>query len=239
MATEARGGESETPQAVWERFQGDLARGRYDDAHKLFSPQSRDVFPLKAFVRDYHPLSRAREIVLSPQERTDLAIRGDWAELALAVAGEGGVARVTVCLAREDGRWRLVAAAREGMERIEAETRGALRRLAPAIGHPELPSLLRRLNDAALEDEAPYRFRIDAGHIVADPELSGLRRFRVDENGNVRAAAVDGAGLRASAPSSGEDLRALAPPKTGSGLPPPTNFTPPDRVTPSGRETSP
>ena len=182
---------------------------------------------------------RAREIVLSPRERTDLTIRGDWAELALAVAGEGGVAWVTVCLAREDGRWRLVAAAREGVERIEAETRGALRRLAPAMWHPELPSLLRRINDAAEDEEMPYRFRVDAGHIAADPQLPGFRRFRVDENGNVRAAAVDGAELRAAVPSSDENLRTLAPPKTGDGLPPPTHFTPPDRFSPSTRETSP
>ena len=190
------------------------------------------MFPLAAFIRDYHPLSRARGIVLSPQERTDLAIRGDWAELALAVAGEGGAARVTVCLAREDGRWRLVAAAREGVERIEAETRGALRRLAPAIWHPELPFLLGRINDAAGEEEAPYRFRVDAGHIVADPELPGFRRFRVDENGNVRAVAADGAELRVAVPSSDGDLRALTPPRTGDGHPPPAHFTPPGRITP-------
>ncbi|MCC8191381.1 MAG: nuclear transport factor 2 family protein, partial [Planctomycetes bacterium] len=118
--------------AVWADFAAALRRGDYRNAHGLFSAESRAALPYAEFVREYAPLSAAREMVVARQESLSTRVDGDWAVLAYGGHSPttGRRFRVDVALVRNGGRWGVVAARNEAVERLEAEARTFLRLLA-------------------------------------------------------------------------------------------------------------
>lgn len=257
--------------ALWENFTSALRSGSFAEAHACFSPASRRVFSFEAFAAHYHPLTAAYEATLSPVEEGQFRLCGDYAVLrfvaasaapsALAeddrrpngLAGSSSTRRgvmVTALMVREDGRWWLVAAARERSEKLEALARNLLRSLAAAPAVRRAWESGRPLDAVALAAAAPqvmhgseaslcrqhYRFSLANGGsglrlqaCALAPELRSFVLEAVDESPRVRSAVADEAetGTRRKASST---VLPKATPEQGKiekkeeaddGLPPP------------------
>ena len=175
--------------AVWSDFVSALRRGDYQAAHGLFSPQSRAAMPYAEFVREYNPLSAARELVLAKPESLSTRLDGDWAEINYGGVnpGSGRAFRVGVALVRNQGAWGLVAARNEEPERLEAGARGILARAAPWRDNPRVRAMLDELVAAGGNPVAArYRFEVADRTLRALPLVAGLRPFHVDVWGKVR-----------------------------------------------------
>ena len=176
--------------ALWSDFVQALRRGDYVHAHALFSPESRNALPYQDFVREYGPLSSARELVLARPETFSTRLDGDWAEVVYAGInpGSGRNFRIGVAAVRNQQAWRLVAARNEAPERIEAAARGVLRRIAEWRGNPEAARLAREFLASLAETPVAenYRFAAAGTFFSALPARQGLRAFHVDAWGTVR-----------------------------------------------------
>ena len=219
------GDEMRAVSALWQDFVAALRRGDYRSAHGMFSPESRLALPYADFVREYGPLSAAREMVLARPESMSVRMDGDWAEIASSGVLPESERRLNLGVAavNNQGTWGLVAGRNEAAERIESMARSLLRRLAAWRGRPDADERLKEFVAAETARENPvlarYRFEAGRGVFHALPLQPGLRRFYVDAWGEVRS------GL----PSSGQ------PPGSGGrgqtvigGSPARTRALPPD-----------
>ncbi len=179
--------------ALWNDFVAALRRGDYRAAHGLFSPESRAAMPYGDFVREYGPLSIAREMILARPESQSTRLDRDWAEIAYAGTspGAGRPFRVGVSAVRNAGAWGLVAARNEENERSEAAARAFLAEASAWRGSPEAG---RRLEGAIAAGGANplfvrYRFETDGDVYRALPKSPGLRAFHTDAWGVVKQGA--------------------------------------------------
>ncbi len=190
LAAPARAGDDiQAITALWSDFVSAVRRGDYARAHGLFSAESRTAMPYADFVREYGPLSLAREMVLAKPESMSTSLNGDWAELTYGGyrPGTGRQFKVGVGMTKNLGAWGLVAARNEEPERIEAAVRSFL---ATAAGLRGLPNAGQLLSDMISQANNPaltrYRFDSDGRTLKAVPLAKGLRSFHVDEWGQVR-----------------------------------------------------
>lgn len=181
--------------ALWNDFVAALRRGDYRAAHALFSEQSREALPYVAFVREYGPLSAARELVLLRPEGQSTRLEEDWAEISSAGTrpGTGQVIRIGAAAVKNHGVWGLVAARNETRERLEALARGVLRRAGRLRGDP---AARRTLEDWAVREAGnspvfrAYHFETDGMQFRALPRERGLRAFHLDDWGMVQSGAA-------------------------------------------------
>lgn len=218
--------------SLYADFTAAIARGDYPVSYRLFSEQSRAAFSYADFVRDYGPLSAARETILLEMDNYSSRVEGDWGEVRYQVRlpRSGQSLAVVVSFVRNDGVWSLVAARNEGQERLEAVARSLLawlagRRDVAAGSADEL---------AVLEGNPVQRFyeiNRQQGVLQARPRLAGLRAFYVDAWGRIRqgnalaAARIDKLGeMPAASPA---PVASPAPAASASLASPPTRLPEP------------
>lgn len=234
LAAAASGGDGiEALNVSWRDFVAAVRRGDYPAAHLMFSEQSRAVFPFQAFVREYGPLSAARETLLADPASLATRVNGDWGEIRFAIRLP--VSRremtVTVAFVRNDGVWSLVAARNEEREQLEAAARDLLRQLLPHLSRPDARELVAAVVAGQPGDNPltrAYDFAYAQNRLRAIPKLSGLRAFHLDNWGMVKQGMGESAaelGKLAVMPNQGGP--AAIPPAPARSVPPPVAV--PDR----------
>lgn len=225
------GDDIQTVGALWNDFVAALRRGDYRAAHALFSEQSREALPYAAFVREYGPLSAAREMVLLRPESQSTRLEQDWAEISCVGIhpGTGQPIRIGAAAVKNRDAWGLVAARNETRERLEALARGALRQAGRLRGDPAAGRLLAEWaerNAGGNPVFRAYRFETDGTLFRALPREpgQGLRAFHLDGWDMVQPGAV------ASAPV--VPAAAAVPPQPAA--PPPAPAVPAPRAATNG-----
>ncbi|MDR3077987.1 MAG: hypothetical protein LBV15_04405, partial [Planctomycetota bacterium] len=157
------------------------------------SSESRAALPYDDFVREYGPLSAAREMVLAKPESRTTRVEGDWAEITNSgiLPESGRRLNLGVAAVKNQGTWRLVAARNEAAERVESLARSILRLAAAWRGWPDAGERLKELAAAETAKNNPvfvrYRFEAGGGSFYAIPLRPGLRHFHVDAWGEIRS----------------------------------------------------
>lgn len=204
---------------LWETFTQHLRRGEMDKAYACFSPLSRHVFSHTDFITHYHPITAMSAATLSPIDDGQFRVQGDLAQLRYLAKSQAPTADpkqargglfVTALLVREEGRWYLVAAAREAEARLEAETRNLMRRLwrTPAVrnaliaGHAISDAHLTQGQDTLFATSEGalirnvYQFRLTKHQgtlrLEARAQKPGLRHFAMNVDESIFAIGSNG-----------------------------------------------
>ncbi|MCL2001248.1 MAG: hypothetical protein FWG74_07415 [Planctomycetes bacterium] len=204
---------------LWKDFSAALRRGDYHTAHGLFSAESRAAMSYAEFIREYSPMSAAREILLTKPESQSTRLEPDWAEIAYSgvITGTGRPFRVVVSVVKNNGVWGLVAARNEAVERLEAAARAVLAEFYARRDDPAAQRQMKEWSAPGMNGNPVfnrYRFETNGEYFRALPVGHGLRTFHVDKLGMVKPGTFAAASSPPPAqPLSSSVMNQALPPK--------------------------